>query len=341
MKKILAMLLAVMMLLSVASVAMAEGDTYDDNPSVTITKVYELEGAGTSPAETFNFTIAASGVTDAADGVTVANMPMPTIGNVSYGAGEAGSTTKSKDITITLPEYTSVGIYTYTIKETANNIAGVTYYGGDIQLKVTVIEQNGKIRVAAVHTEEGFNGTTEAGTKKDSFENKYTANQLTVTKVVAGKLGDRTKTFYFKATFTSDKEVKSDVTYGDQKLTFTKGEDGKYTATANFTLNGSNANQMIFANLPKGVTYTVVELSGANGTELAADAMVDNKYTVSYDNAKTGTMEGTALSTTITNTYEGTIDMGVMLDSMPYVLVLAVVGAAVIALIAKKRRAED
>ena len=33
--------------------------------------------------------------------------------------------------------------------------------------------------------------------------------------------------------------------------------------------------------------------------------------------------------------------MGVMLDSMPYVLVLAVVGAAVIALIAKKRRAED
>lgn len=333
------MLLAVMMLLSVASVAMAD-ETYEDNPYVTITKVYQLEGAGTSPAETFNFTIAASGVTDAADGVTVANMPMPTIGNVSYEAGEAGSTTKSKDITITLPEYTSVGIYTYTIKETANDIAGVTYYAGDIQLKVTVIEQNGKIRVAAVHTEEGFNGTTEAGTKKDSFENKYTANQLTVKKVVAGKLGDRTKMFYFKATFTSDKEVKSDVTYGNQKLTFTKGEDEKYTATATFTLNGSTANQMVFANLPKGVTYTVVELSGENGTELKADDLVDGKYTVRYDNA-TGTMNKDALSTTITNTYEGTIDMGVMLDSMPYVLVLAVVGAAVIALIAKKRRAED
>lgn len=339
MKKILAMLLAVMMLLSVASVAMA--DDYTDTETVTITKVYELEGAGISPAETFNFTIEPGTVTDAADGVTAANMPMPTIGNVSYAAGEAGSANKSKNITITLPTYTSVGIYTYIIKETANNIAGVTYYGGDIQLKVTVIEQDGKIRVAAVHTEDGFNGTTEAGTKKDSFENKYTANQLTVTKVVAGKLGDRTKTFYFKATFTSDKEVKSDVTYGNQKLIFTKGEDGKYTATATFTLNGSNANQMTFANLPKGVTYTVVELSGENGTELAAGALVDGKYTVSYDNAKTGTMDKDALSTTITNTYEGTIDMGVMLDSMPYVLVLAVVGAAVIALIAKKRRAED
>ena len=97
---------------------------------------------------------------------------------------------------------------------------------------------------------------------------------------------------------------------------------------------------MVFANLPKGVTYTVVELSGENGTELKADDLVDGKYTVRYDNA-TGTMNKDALSTTITNTYEGTIDMGVMLDSMPYVLVLAVVGAAVIALIAKKRRAED
>ena len=75
------------------------------------------------------------------------------------------------------------------------------------------------------------------------------------------------------------------------------------------------------------MTYTV--------TETAVDG-----YTTTQTN-ENGTINSAEVISTFTNTKTGTIDMGVMLDSMPYVLVLAVVGAAVIALIAKKRRAED
>lgn len=337
MKKILAMLLAVMMLLSVASVAMAEPTDapatpdYTDQQTVTITKIYERTNAGTkSPAEEFKFTIERKDVSDAAEGITAANMPLPTIGSTSYVEGEAGAETKSHQITINLPEYSSVGIYTYTIKETAGNTAGVEYYGDDILLKVTVIEQNGKIRVAAVHTEKNFNGTAADKTKKDSFTNTYSAGKLSVTKTVAGNLGDQSKKFDFTVKFTkpANKEVKSTITAkvaGANVTDFNPvwDEKGEYT----YTFKLAHDETATFENLPYGVTYTV--------TETAVDG-----YTTTQTN-ENGTINSAEVISTFTNTKTGTIDMGVMLDSMPYVLVLAVVGAAVIALIAKKRRVED
>lgn len=81
------------------------------------------------------------------------------------------------------------------------------------------------------------------------------------------------------------------------------------------------------ANLPYGVTYTV--------TETAAEGYTTTKT------GDTGRISAAEQTAAFTNERKGEIDMGVMLDSMPYVLVLAVVGAAVIALIAKKRRVED
>ena len=106
MKKLATGFLAAAMMLSVSNAVFASDTiSYTDCSSVTITKVYEAENGGTtSPAETFGFTIERTSVTDAAEGSTVGNMPVATIGSVSYAAGEAGSDTKAKDITITLPE---------------------------------------------------------------------------------------------------------------------------------------------------------------------------------------------------------------------------------------------
>ena len=53
------------------------------NGIVQFTKEYKLIGEGSSPAETFNFTIENAGVTDAAESVNVDNMPTPTVGTVS------------------------------------------------------------------------------------------------------------------------------------------------------------------------------------------------------------------------------------------------------------------
>ena len=169
MKKFVAILLTLMLVLGMTA-AVAEPVTtdnpYTDMPTITLTKTYNLTNAGTiSPAETFAFTaLTCTDVADAGVGVTKENAPVPTIGDVAYAQGEAGSSTATKEITITLPEYTAVGKYTYTFSEINKGTAGVTYRPDAIKLVVTVIEQNGKVRVAAVHTE-------KEGAKSGNFEN--------------------------------------------------------------------------------------------------------------------------------------------------------------------------
>ena len=349
MKKILAMLLAVMMLLSVASIAMAEPTdapatpTYSDHGTVTLTKTYKLVGDGVSPAETFKYTIEKVSVTDAASTVTKENMPVPTFadgkGEITFNSGEAVATTgTSKNLTINLPTYESVGVYTYTIKETSSKTLGVIYDETAYTLVVTVIHGgNGLIREVALRK-------TGADTKSEAaaFENTYTANKLSVTKNVTGKLGDQSKKFKFVVRFNNQNpnntEMKSTVT-----ATIAGAEDStfSFSFTEDYTFELFHGQTAVFANLPAGITYKVFELDENNEVISDTEKQMNGNYTVSYDNDKEGLTNGTAKQTTITNTYEGSIDTGVMLDSMPYVLVLAVVGAAVIALIAKKRRAED
>ena len=328
MKKFVAILLTLMLVLGIGA-AVAEGaeapTTYEDMKTITITKNYELTNEGTvSPAETFNFTIAANSVTDAAEDVTVANMPMPTIGSVTYVDGEAGSATKSKTVEIRLPDYTSVGIYTYIVKETAGTTAGVTYYGKDILLKVTVIEQGGKIRVAAVHTEEGHSGTGD--NKKDTFANTYEAGTLNVTKTVAGNLGDQSKMFDFTVTFTkpTGKEVKSAINAkvaGTGATDFNVAWDDKGTYTYTFQLkHGQKAS---FANLPYGVTYTVTETA-----------------VTGYETTKTGdsgTINAAEHTAAFTNTKTGSIDTGVTTENLPYVLLIGFVVLAGAALLLKRK----
>lgn len=118
---------------------------------------------------------------DAAADVTTANAPVPTIGSVSFGEGDATEDGAEATAAISLPAYTSVGIYTYKFNEAipTNKTAGVTYNEDDLYLAVTVVEQNGKVRVAAVHCE----GSTDAGEygvepKTDKFENTYESGHL-------------------------------------------------------------------------------------------------------------------------------------------------------------------
>ena len=349
MKKILAMLLAVMMLLSVASVAMAEGDTdtpttptYSDHDTVTLTKTYKLNGEGASPAETFTYTIEKVSVTDAASGVTKDNMPVPTFaddnkGEIAFVAGDATTTGNTKSLTINLPAYTSVGVYTYSIKENrpAKSTLGVTYDEAVYELKVTVIHSaDGLIREVALRKTGNETKSNEA-----AFENTYTANQLSVTKKVTGKLGDQSKKFKFKVSFfiqnSNNVEMKSAVT-----ATIAGVGDANFEFGQEYTFELSHDQSAVFANLPAGINYNVWELDEDDKVISDTEKQKNGNYTVSYDSNDDLT-DGTAKQTTITNNYDGNIDMGVMLDSMPYVLVLAVVGAAVIALIAKKRRAED
>lgn len=326
MKKILSLALALVLVLSMSTVAFAaEGEetTYKDMSTVTLTKEYKLTNSGTtSPAETFSFSaLTCTKVEDAGVGVTASNAPVPTIADVSYTAGEAGSTTAKKNITITLPTYTSVGIYTYTFSETDGGTAGVTYRSDAITLVVTVIEQDGKVRVAAVHTE------GEGKAKSGEFNNEYSAGSLSVKKTVTGIMGDQQKEFTVKVTFTAPAgdTVREAITYVDGTESKTIAAGWNTTAEATITLKHNET--VTFNNIPYGVTYAVVE----------NDYSADGYDAASYDNNKEGTINAASVSTTITNNKGGTVDTGITMDSMPYVLLLAVACMGLIVFISKKR----
>ena len=300
----------------------ASGETYADMDSVVIKKNYELANTDTiSPEETFTFTIDPVTVTDASEGIEAADY-RPIVGDVTYAQGEAGSASKTKRIEIKLPEYDSVGVYTYIIHEAAGNSAGVTYYGNAILLRVTVIEQDGKLRIAAVHTEDPE--STGEG-KKDDFDNLYSAGKLEVHKDVEGIMGNKDKYFKFTVQLTGEEGKTYQDSYAITGGSYDANPDSieirpGETTEATFYLKDDDT--IHIENLPYGVEYKVSETPVADyattetGTEGEVDAAVEQAN--------------------FTNTKGGTVDAGVVLDSAPYLFTLT--GAAGVGLLLTLRR---
>ena len=326
-EKLLAGVLSISLAMGVnvmpAFAAQAQDSPYEDMSRVYLTKNYELANEGTiSPAETFEFTIERDSVTDAGDDVTPENMPLPTIGTVDYAQGDAGSANKTRQIEIQLPEYDSVGVYTYIIHEVAGDSAGVTYYGDAILLRVTVIEQDGKIRIAAVHTEDPE--STGEG-KKDDFDNLYSAGELEVHKDVEGIMGNKDKYFEFTVQLTGEEGKTYQDSYAitggsyDANPASIEIKPGETTEATFYLKDGDTIH---IENLPYGVEYKVSETPVADyvTTETGTEGEVDEA------------VEQAAF----TNTKGGTVDAGVVLDSAPYLFTLT--GAAGVGLLLTLRR---
>lgn len=328
-KKLFAVAIALCMMLCLSVTAFAEdgGKTYTDTETVTIKKVYKLTNDKTiSPSETFNLTEVSSRVVD---GEATEVPKLVKIEGATFTAGEATIEGATENITITLPQYAKVGVYEYTLREVDGKTAGVAYYGDDIKLKVTVInDEKGNLRIAGVHTENETNNKVEDGKdKKDSFPNTYSAGDLSISKTVDGNLGDKDMYFDFEVTLTGE----DGKNYGESYVV-SGGSDGsgnvssvKVGETAELKLK--HGDTVTIKNLPYGVTYTV--------TETAVDKYETEKT------GDTGTINAATQTAKFTNTKNGNIDAGVMLDSLPYVLVLmAVLGGAVV-MFTRKRRYED
>ncbi len=338
MKKLVSFMLVMVLALSMSIGAFANGtdggSTYTDKDSVTITKTYKETNEGsTSPDETFQFTIEATSVEDAADGINVGNMPMPTVDSVAYAEGEAGSDNAQKTISIDLPDvYPSVGVYTYTIRETASTTAGVVSHGDAITLVVTVLQgENGLIRVPAVHTE------TSDGTKSDDISNEYQAGQLSVTKQVTGNMGDRSKEFDFTVKFNAPdgKKVLSDITYTVGKDTYTiSAEEWSENLSVERNISLQHGDTVTFINIPYGVTYEVTEAEYDDYTQTIKSS--DNE-----SNGNGTVNSPTETVTAINDKDGGAIDTGIFLDNMPYIVMLVVVIAGFTAFAMKKRHSVE
>ena len=352
-KKLLAGMMASAMMLTMAVPAFAKGPITDEDgiTSYTLHKSYQLLGEGTSPAGTFDFTIENTALVGSSK-YTAATMPTPEMTpSVTYSTGQAtrnGDGTGVQEILVSFLEngeliYDSVGQYSYTLKETLpeEGLAGVEYDQDPVTMKVTVInDEAGGYKINTISfTKKGekISGQVEGNRNEEAaFINTYSANKLNIEKTVRGDAGDKQKEFSFSVRFTGpegkvwDASSAFDFVGAERTAAYNSAE-----GTWDFTL--THGQSIDFVNIPAGVTYTVVE----NGLDATNEMVVDGTtYTAAYD-AETGTMAAEALNAKVTNTADGFIDTGVLLDNAPYVILLSVVAAGAALLFFRKRSREN
>ena len=175
--------------------------------------------------------------------------------------------------------------------------------------------------------------------KEDTtFYAKYVpaSANLTVTKTVTGKLGDTNKAFTFtitKADGTAVNIASANIEISDADSTKVEWKDN-----GQFTLKDRAS--ITFKNLPSG-EYKIVE-----------DDYIGEKYETSwqigtdgkvYEKNRTATVTIGTTEQTVHFTNHRTLepDLGVLLDTLPYIVILAVVAGGVALLMLRKHRKED
>ena len=364
-KKMLAIVAAGAMTMGFAmptSVFAADGGT-----TTKVTEAYISKTFNTVVGKNETFSFKAKPVTG--------NTAEVTIPNISFTDSETGSTTKRAKVSF--PEWPDAGKYEYTVTETAATPAitgehqkmimsqaeytmDVYVTNGDSGLEIANIIVNktkddkgtsatGKVDITDTD-KNGFNFTNtyaqEAGTGTDPTNPDSTYiedGSLNVTKKINANGGtlDTKKAFVFTATFTFPKGTDA-TTLGGVKgadgNNIQIGEDGTYKFT--LTANGN----MKFTGVPVGTQISVVESATPNYKGSAESVfngqkqtpVEASKYNTAFHVANTLGQKQNKVD--VTNTYDYVPTTGIIMNTLPYVLMIALCGAALIAFVAFKRR---
>ena len=315
MKKILSIVLALVMILSLSTVVFAAEDT-----KATFTKEYVVNN-GEAPAETFAFEVEFVGFKNnesVETEIEASAAPEVTLGNAAFAAIKEDGTA-AVDVEIGDVTDAALGVYTYEITEVAGNSAGVIYNDKSIFLVVTVLrdESSENHYVAAVHYE------AANGNKTGEITNEYDAGELTVTKEITGNMADMSKEFNFTIVLTAPEGTEfadNQNVCSNEGAEVTKTNDSEWTITVALG-DGESIN---ISNIPVGTIYTVAE--DAEG------------YTSTHTTVADGSIAGGDADEDVwTNELTSEVDTGIALDSMPYIMILAVVAGAFVLTSFKKR----
>ena len=365
-KKMLAIVAAGAMTMGLAmptSVFAAEGDTTTKVTEAYISKTYKTE---VGKSETFSFE--ATPVAGSTNGVTIPD--------ISFTDSETGSTTKRAKVSF--PEWTDAGKYEYTVKETAATPAitdeehqkmimsqaeytmDVYVSNGDNGLEISNIivnkkkDDKGEVATGKVDISDtdnnGFNFTNtyvqEAGTGTDPInpDPAYaTDGSLKVTKAINANGGtvDAEKAFDFTATFTFPEGTDATTLGGVKDANgniITIKQDGTYTF--NLKANGN----MKFTGVPVGTKISVEESATQNykgSVESTFNGVAQPKREAAkYDEAiaVTNTLGQKQNKVDVTNTYNYVPTTGIIMNTLPYVLMVALCAAALFGFVAFKRK---
>lgn len=351
MKKVVSIILALIMMMSLTVAAFAAdgkaspAPTLSDTASVDVWKHYDK--VAPAPAETFKFTV--EKVSCDNPDVDVAGMPAIADFEIAFVAdADIDHLEKDKNSTLMLPSFPRVGKYVYKISETSGNTAGVTYDNTPVYLVVDVLtDGNSLYRYVSLH-KDSVSGAKSGGSPNGdnyvpAFTNTFSSTKpnpdpdpakketgFGVKKTVSGNSADDKRYFDFKVTFT----IAQDKTF-DGTISVTGGSNQANPATASKTgdktyevaLKLKHNDTIYFGSVPVGTTYAVSETvpTGYNASSTSCNGTVEaEKVTIA----------------TIDNNCNKEIPAGVSLDSLPYVIMLTVVAAAAVLIMLKKRAAQ-
>lgn len=177
------------------------------------------------------------------------------------------------------------------------------------------------------------NGTISTDT---TFYAKYVpaSANLTISKTVTGKLGDTNKAF----TFTITKADGTAANITDTNIEISEADRAKVEWKGNGQFTLKDGASIIFKNLPSG-QYKVVE-DNYSGEKYETSYVVDSGTPENRREASV-TIGTDAKTIAFTNNCTLQPDLGVLLDTLPYIVILAVVAGGVALLMLRKHRKED
>lgn len=330
MKKLISLVLTLMMVFSMSTVAFADEVQYtkSDPTSFTITKTYESTESFV-PGETLAFTITPHG-------------DNPTKETISIGSNDTFEVTGlDNTITVTVPSYTKAGVYNYTITEQEGNTAGVTTYDTTKTIHVVVLVAYDNTNHKLVIGNESVNGIqvfieSLDGKKTDEFINEFKTNDFTVAKDVRGNMANENDEFEITVTLTTSDKVLTSIKVADSEIAASAWTTADGTSTYTKTLTLSEADGAVtFADVPYGVSVSVVETDA--GTYDLIGYEVDNE-----DATETArfTIDDDGHSVVVVNEFTTEIDTGISMDSIPFILMLAICAVGAVLFISKRRRVE-
>ena len=366
-KKMLAIVAAGAMTMGLAmptSVFAAEGDT----TTTKKTEAYISKTFNTEVGKNEKFSFKAEQVKG--------NTEKVTIPDINFTESETG--TKTKRAKVLFPEWTDAGKYEYTVTETGATPAitdeahqkmimsqaeytmdvYVSNVGNGYEISNIIVNKTkddkgtvatGKVDISDTDNN-GFKFTNtyvqEAGTGTDPTNPDPTYNKdgsLNVTKTINANGGtvDAEKDFDFTATFNFPKGTDATTLGGVKDANghlIPINENGTYT----FTLKANK--NMKFTGVPVGTKINVTESATPNykGSAVSVfNGQSQTKIEASKYNMAitvTNTLGQKQNKVDVTNTYNYVPTTGIIMNTLPYVLMIALCGAALMAFVAFKRR---
>ncbi len=328
------------MLVSMHTVALAE-EPQVPTVQANVTKNLELAEGITVPTAEFHFEI--KGLTEGAPQATIA--PIAFSSTDDKGTLQEGRYRITKDTQITFGTYPHAGIYEYEVKETPDTYKaqdGTMTYAQDVyHLRVYVTNDGDNLKISNITAEK--ENTKQA---KVLFTNTFTKQQsLIVEKQTTGALADKTKPFDFSIRFTNA---------GTSEATEFVGKIGEkelrcpVDTDVSFQLH--DGQRLVFDALPVGARYQITEKGvkdgytpnvkvTENGVAKPDKQGTDADSLTSVPNGENNNLVGEGENrVTFVNAFHDVPITGVMIDNLPFVVLIGAAVAAFVGLAILKRR---